>query len=255
MRQLLLGDAGAGVAHRDQHRAVLALRWRCGLGLVGHDLRGLLLQTLDLQLHGGVQLRLVGFELPILLRLDQVDALLQDFIEQRLKSDPIARKILAMDATATRRLDTQALEQILIGHMMAICGEANQIFRPVTMADYGVDGEVEFRDNDGKASGKKIYIQLKSGDSYLRLRKADEKEIFDVQNERHLEYWVSQPVDVYLVIRQTDEVSGGSSIRWMNLTRYLKARKDKQSRQIIFVSKMIDISVKRLEESARIAQI
>ena len=33
-----------------------------------------------------------------------------------------------MDETATRELDTQALEQILIGHMMAIAGEANQIF-------------------------------------------------------------------------------------------------------------------------------
>lgn len=166
---------------------------------------------------------------------------LQDFIEQRLKSDPIARKILAMDATATRKLDTQSLEQILIGHMMAICGEANQVFRPVTMADYGIDGEVEFRDNDGKASGKKIYVQLKSGDSYLRLRKSDGKEIFDVQNERHLGYWVSQPVDVYLVIRQTDEVSGGGSIRWMNLTRYLKTRKDKQSRQIIFDGVKLDM--------------
>lgn len=159
---------------------------------------------------------------------------LQDFIEQRLKSDPIARKILAMDQTATRSLDTQALEQILSGHMLAICGEANQIFRPVTMADYGIDGEVEFRDDNGKASGKKIYVQLKSGDSYLRLRKTDGKEIFDVKHERHLEYWVNQPVDVYLVIRQTDEVSGGGSIRWMNLTRYLKTRNDKQSRQIVF---------------------
>ena len=55
-----------------------------------------------------------------------------------------------------------------------------------------------------------------------------------MQHERHLEYWVSQPVDVYLVIRQADEVSGGGSIRWMNLTRYLKTRKDKPSRQIIF---------------------
>ena len=159
---------------------------------------------------------------------------LQDFIEQRLKTDPIAQKILAMDATATRGLDTQALEQILIGHMMAICGEANQVFRPVTMADYGIDGEVEFRDNDGKASGKKIYVQLKSGDSYLRLRQSDEKEIFYVQNKRHLKYWVSQPGDVYLVVRQADEVSGRGSIRWMNLTRYLKTRKDKQSRQVIF---------------------
>ncbi|HEY6347072.1 MAG TPA: hypothetical protein VIY49_36745 [Bryobacteraceae bacterium] len=34
-----------------------------------------------------------------------------DFIEQRLKSDPVARKILAMEQTATRRLDAQALEQ------------------------------------------------------------------------------------------------------------------------------------------------
>jgi DNA-directed RNA polymerase subunit RPC12/RpoP len=56
-----------------------------------------------------------------------------DFIQQRLKSDPVARKILPMDETATREQDAQALEQILIGHIIAIAGEANQIFRPVTM--------------------------------------------------------------------------------------------------------------------------
>ena len=78
-----------------------------------------------------------------------------------------------MDETATRELDTQALEQILIGHMMAIAGEANQIFRPVTMPGHGIDGEVEFKDDDGKASGKRIYIQLKSGNSYLRTREGD----------------------------------------------------------------------------------
>ena len=157
-----------------------------------------------------------------------------DFIEQRLKSDPVARKILAMDETATRELDTQALEQILIGHMMAIAGEANQVFRTLTQFDYGIDGEVEFKDNDGQASGKKIYVQLKSGNSYLRTRRSDGREVFDVKNDRHLEYWISQPVDVYLVIRQTDERTGEQTIRWMNVTRYLKNRKDKKSRQIIF---------------------
>ncbi len=166
---------------------------------------------------------------------------LMDFIEQRLKSDPVARKILAMDQTATRELDTQALEQILIGHMMAIAGEANQIFRELTKFDYGIDGEVEFKDNDGKASGKRIYIQLKSGNSYVRTRKSDGREIFDVSNERHLDYWVNQPVDVYLVIRQTDEASGVQVIRWMNITRYLKARKDKRSRQIIFDGQKLDM--------------
>jgi WD40 repeat protein/GTPase SAR1 family protein/DNA-directed RNA polymerase subunit RPC12/RpoP len=167
--------------------------------------------------------------------------LLIDFIEQRLKSDPVARKILIMEETATRKLDTQALEQILIGHMMAVCGEANQIFRPMTMADYGIDGEVEFRDDNGSASGRKIYVQLKSGNSYLRTRQRDGREIFDVKNERHLDYWINQPVDVYLVIRQKDERSGEETIRWMNVTRYLKDRKDKTSRQIVFEGERLDM--------------
>jgi len=117
---------------------------------------------------------------------------------------------------STRELDNQALEQILIGHMMAICGE------------------VEFRDDNGQPSGRKIYVQLKSGNSYLRTRRSDGKEIFDVRNERHLDYWIGQPVDLFLVIRQTDERTGEESIRWMNVTKYLKNRSDKQSRQIVF---------------------
>ncbi len=100
-----------------------------------------------------------------------------DFIEQRLKSDPVAQKIFRMEETATRRLDAQALEQILIGHVQAIAGEANQIFRELTKFDYGIDGEVEFKDNDGRASGKKIYVQLKSGNSYLRTRKDGERSL------------------------------------------------------------------------------
>ena len=52
-----------------------------------------------------------------------------------------------MDETATRELDMQALDQILIGHMMAVADEATPIFRPVTMFDHGIDGEVEFKDN------------------------------------------------------------------------------------------------------------
>ena len=86
-----------------------------------------------------------------------------------------------------------------------------------------------------------IYIQLKSGNSYLRARKSDGSEIFDVSNDRHLEYWINQPVDVYLVIRQTDELSGQQVIRWMNVTRYLKTRKDTKNRQIIFDGEKLDM--------------
>jgi hypothetical protein len=94
---------------------------------------------------------------------------------------------------------------------------------------------VEFKANDGKGSGRKIYVQLKSGESYLTARKGDGKEVFDVQNPRHLEAWVRQPADVYLVIRDSEE-----AIRWMNVTKYLKARADKQSRQIMFDGEKLD---------------
>jgi hypothetical protein len=118
--------------------------------------------------------------------------------------------------------------------VQAIAGEANQIFRRVAEYDYGIDGEIEFKDNDGRPSGKRVYVQLKSGNSYLRTRRGDGCEVFDVKNERHLTYWIGQPADVYLVIRQTDERTGEQTIRWMNVTPYLKGRRDQRSRQIVF---------------------
>lgn len=108
------------------------------------------------------------------------------------------------------------------------------MFRELTKFDYGIDGEVEFKDNDGHASGKKIYVQLKSGNSYLRRRKHDGQEVFDLKDDRHLDYWINQPVDVYLVVRQHDHNSRVETIRWMNVTAYLRARADKPSRQIVF---------------------
>ena len=84
-------------------------------------------------------------------------------------------------------------------------------------------------------------MQLKSGNSYLRTRRKDGREVFDVKNDRHLEYWISQPVDVYLVIRQTDERTGEETIRWMNVTRYLKNRQDKKSRKIIFQGEALNM--------------
>lgn len=158
-----------------------------------------------------------------------------DRIEQRLSSEPVARRVAQIDEKARLALDTQSLEQILIGHMMAICGEINQVFRPVTMFDYGIDGEIEFKDKKGNASGKKIYVQLKSGGSYLRHRQRDNNLIFDVKNPRHLQYWQDQPVDVYLVFRDEEKI-----IRWMNITAYLRARQNKESLQVEFTGEKLD---------------
>lgn len=167
-----------------------------------------------------------------------------DFIEQRLKSDPVARRILAMEERATRLLDTQALEQILIGHLMAVCTEANQIFRLFANADRGIDGEVEFKANDGQASGQKVYVQLGGSYVYERSPKRDGRNVFEVTDPRHLDYWRSLPADVYLVIRETGE-RGDEAIRWMNVTRYLAGRGagrgDKAGRRIVFTGERLDM--------------
>lgn len=61
-----------------------------------------------------------------------------------------------------------------------------ELFGRVSFVDDGIDGEVEFKDDDGRASGRKIYVQLKSGNSYLRTRRGDGCEVFDVKDDRHL---------------------------------------------------------------------
>lgn len=176
----------------------------------------------------------IGKDFILCQRCDQ-RVLLADHIEQRLSSDPVAREVLRMDEAATYEIDNQAREQILIGHMSAIVGEANQIFRPVTSFDFGIDGEVEFKKDDGTASGRRIYVQLKSGDSYLRARERSGDLVFDVRKQRHLKYWVNQPADVYLVIRDGDGL-----IQWMNVTAYLKSQPDLESRQIPFKGEKLD---------------
>jgi len=164
-----------------------------------------------------------------------------DFIEQRLKSDPVARKILAMDETATRELDTQALEQILIGHMMAIAGEANQNFRPLPMSDHGIDGEVEFKDNDGKASGKKIFVQLRVWSHYLLTQKRGSEESYVMRTAEPGKRWVRDGMEVFLVVRQPDEIAGRPTIRWMNVSRRFQSGEAKVEDSFFFRGEKLDM--------------
>jgi DNA-directed RNA polymerase subunit RPC12/RpoP len=154
---------------------------------------------------------------------------LYDLIERKFTQDKFLRKVQELDAKAEINLDNESMELILVGQMITTAGEADQIYRPLNWADNGIDGEIEFRDSEHKATGKKIYLQLKSGNSYLYKRQQDEKETFTIKNERHIGYWQTQPCEVYLVHRSSDGV-----IRWMNVSEYLRNRKEKKSKQIVF---------------------
>ena len=157
---------------------------------------------------------------------------LLDLIEHNFASDEFMRMVQEMDEKARINIDNESRELILIGHAFAIAGEAGQIFRPTPNSDWGIDGEIEFKDYAGKASGKRVYMQLKSGDSYLYKSRKDGTEVFTIKNSRHAEYWQQQAYPVMLVIRTSD-----GSIRWMDVSAYLKEQSKRRKtpvKQIVF---------------------
>ena len=137
-------------------------------------------------------------------------------------------------------LDNESRELQLVGEITALVGEAGHIFRPTANSDWGIDGEIEFKDRDENASGRRVYVQLKSGDSYLVQRSRDGAEVFSVKNRRHVQYWQQHAYPVMLVIRQSSGL-----IRWMDVSAYLK--KVGATRQIIFCGELVTVqSIRQL---------
>lgn len=145
-----------------------------------------------------------------------------DLIETKFASDEFKRRVRELEEQAKINIDNESRELILVGHAFAIAGEAGQIYRGIANSDWGIDGEIEFKDYSGRASGKRVYLQLKSGNSYLTRRKSDDAEVFTVKNHRHLEYWTNQAYPVMLVIK-----TGDGKIRWMDVSAYLIQRSAK----------------------------
>jgi DNA-directed RNA polymerase subunit RPC12/RpoP len=152
---------------------------------------------------------------------DGYRVLLFDKIEELFQTPETVVRSEKWNREAQASMDSQSLEQILLGHVQATAGEAGQIWRPTSFGGSGIDGEIEFKDQKGQASGQRIYLLLKSGNSYLETLKKDDVEIFRIKHEGHASYWQKQAYPVWLVIRTTDELFG-SSIRWMDLSAYLK---------------------------------
>jgi len=157
--------------------------------------------------------------------------ILFDIIEEKFASNVFAERARALAEQAKAAIDNESKELILVGHTFSIAGEAGQIYRQFTNSDHGIDGEIEFKDYKGDASGRRVYLQLKSGDSYLYQRQSDGAEIFRIKNERHAAYWQQQAYPVMLVIRTSD-----GAIRWMDVSDYLKRESaaGKQLKQIVF---------------------
>jgi len=174
---------------------------------------------------------------------------LWDEMEAAFADPKLLERVRRLEAETDRKLDSESKDRVLVGEVISTVGLAGQICREVLVGDHGIDMEIEFKDDDGHATGKKVYLQLKSGDSHLMLRKRDNAEIFRIKKLRHVTYWMEQEFPVLLVHRSSE-----GEIRWMEIRDHLKRitnNGEKRVRQIEFDGKRFDVmSVRRWRDEA-----
>jgi small GTP-binding protein len=174
---------------------------------------------------------------------------LWDEMEELFASREIQQRVRALQQQSAVVLDNESKERALVGEVISTVALAGQISREFNVSDHGIDMEIEFKNDAGEATGKRLYLQLKSGDSYLRGRRSDGAEIFEIKKGRHVEYWMAQAFPVMLVIRTSE-----GEVRWMEVREWLKRASEngkKPVKQIIFEGTRFDVmSVRRLRDDA-----
>jgi len=118
--------------------------------------------------------------------------LLWDQLEALFASETTKNRVRELQEQSAFGLDTESEERILVGDVISTVALAGQISREFAVSDYGIDMEIEFKDDNYEATGQRLYLQLKSGDSYLRERKRDNVEIFKIKDERLARYWMGR---------------------------------------------------------------
>ena len=144
---------------------------------------------------------------------------LWDEMEELFNSTAIELRVHSLQKESTTVLDSESKERALVGEVISTVALAGQISREFNVSDHGIDMEIEFKSDTGQATGRKVYLQLKSGDSHLRKRKSDGAEIFKIDKLRHADYWRGQMFPVLLVIRNTQD-----GVRWMDVRNYLQRK-------------------------------
>lgn len=141
---------------------------------------------------------------------------LWDDLEQAFASSAVRDRVAEMRREAEVVLDNESKGRVLVGDVISTVAQAGQISREVVVSDHGIDMEIEFKSDDAKATGKRLYLQLKSGDSHLQTR-ASGRRIFTIRDPRHAAYWAKQPGPVMLVVR-----NASGYVEWMDISSPLR---------------------------------
>jgi hypothetical protein len=174
-------------------------------------------------------------------------------LEKRFASQAIRKKVEALRLQESFQLDTRRQGKLLVLEVSARITSANQMCHEIPGdVDEGIDLVVEFTDDEGRATGQHMYLQLKAGNSFLKRRKSDGAEIFTIKKQRWAKYWASQDAAMMLVVGtfpEDPEPGMGSErknfaeVRWMEIGELLRRESDngkKPVKQIVFKGERLD---------------
>ena len=90
---------------------------------------------------------------------------LWDDLEQCFASPEVQQRVRELQEESTRERDSKK-ERVLVGEVISTVALADQLSREFNVSDHGIDMEIEFKSDASEATGRKVYLQLKSGDSH-----------------------------------------------------------------------------------------
>ncbi|WP_342350065.1 GTP-binding protein, partial [uncultured Nitrospira sp.] len=96
---------------------------------------------------------------------------LWDQMEQYFASPEAQQRVRALQNKTEINLDNESKQRALVGEEISTVALAGQICGEKSVSDHDIDMEIEFKDDNYEATGKMLFLQLKSGDSYLHKRK------------------------------------------------------------------------------------
>jgi hypothetical protein len=92
------------------------------------------------------------------------------------------------------------------------------IWRETPNADVGIDGQIEYVDSAGNATGRLVAVQVKSGKSYI----PEDGDLIQIYpEEKHRQYWENFPLPVLLVVYDPET----DTAYWQDARRILRSER------------------------------
>jgi len=106
---------------------------------------------------------------------------------------------------------------ILLGHASSVAAEAGQTFRPTPDSAQGFDGELEFKDHQGRPSSHRADLAFAPREIRVPFPEITKSFYLTITDLKQARDWQDRPCPVMMVVRKTD-----GTIEWMDVRKPLK---------------------------------